>query len=574
METALVRQKVSSRKLCIFSLGSLSLGILSIQLVMLVIALVASPVGYAAEPIESASQNRLPDAFKRARDVIADFESKNRSPKKKKKKRDHKFQYVESAAIEMMQANPKLLELSKEQLIAEIQERATPVDPTKHVRLVPPKGIWGYEDLKVYFSHPLESISGGLTPADDLVKVWRDFIAQAKVEIVLNVFEFDLKSVADDLIQKSKSGVKVRVGIDRSRVEMNPAVASIFDLLKHGGVEVHAVDSVGLNHQKMIAIDWSDLKNARVLFSSGNLTRSCLAPLGDLDGIVDKPSALIRPFAIPNANHVITMKSWLAANLVEHELSKTLDPQLALRGRHYPTTGSYQITGPGVPPETFEAFPNPSFIISFTPGGGYRSVGKNLLVDVIKRNQGPIRMIQFAFSSEEVGQALLERARRDHQEKGEFDFLSVGDTSFAMRPWSQFLRLAGLKYLQPKIRIAPTEYGRRDFQLKVGGQLKSIEVSAKVHHKIISVGEYAVIGSSFNFSRAAEKNNEQILIFHSPDLVKKVDLATRFLAARSPRSVAEEGQRRRGKTSFRFDSSGDSKNVDVDRAVRQSQNSL
>jgi len=285
--------------------------------------------------------------------------------------------------------------------------------------------------------------------------------------------------------------------------------------------------------------------------------------------------------SVPNANHVMTLKSWLLANLVNHELTKTLDPTFQLRGSEYPSNGAYQVTGPNVDPLTLEAYPMESVVITFTPGGAYKSVGKNLLARVIERTTGPIRMIQFAYSSEAVDQALLLRAEREIKDTGHFDYGSVGDTPFAMQFWSQFLNMSAwelkstedkskkwyqemsagpwattlgprnLKELREHVRIAPVIYGNN--WIKVDN--KNTKVSAKIHHKILSTGDYAVVGTSFNFSQGAESNNEQILLFKDPKLVKKVEGMYRWLAEQSPRSVDEEARRRN--TLPRFDTPDD-----------------
>lgn len=500
------------------------------------------------------------DIFKVARDVLR-FKKDDATLSKRSKK---KPQFIESQAIELLQDHPELLKKPLDQLVAEIDRREVQPDPTKHVRLLPPIGQSGYEDIKVYFSHPLIE-AGVLRPADNLVSVWRDFLLQAKLEIVLNVFDFDLLEIADVLVAKAQAGVSVRVGIDRNVIAERFEVKRVYDRLVSGGVKVVQVDSMRLNHQKMVAIDWTQPTIARALFSSGNLTQSCLGPEGDLKDI---PEALRPKESIPNANHVITMKSWLASNLINHELSKTFDQSLGLRGASYPMTGAYQITGPGVPPETFEAYPEPSFIITFTPGGGYRDVGKNILARVIEKSSGPIRMIQFAYSAPAVSRALLAKATDAYRTSGNFDFYSVGDTPFAMQSWSQFLKMSGyrrikknrvtqfvvdekspwvqalrseqIQDLRSRVHIAPFPYGDR--QVKVGGESK--KVNSKVHHKILAAGDYVVMGTSFNFSKGAEVNNEQILVFRSHELALKVDGAIKYLLSSNPSSVAAEAERR------------------------------
>jgi hypothetical protein len=471
----------------------------------------------------------------------------------------------ESTIIDEFQIRPELLTKSREDLIREFTIRTpAPIDPTKHVRLLPLPGRPGYSEMKLYVNHPYY-MNGILVKPENLISVWRRFILSAQKEIILNIFDFDLEEIADVLIEQARKGLYVQVGIDqKSVINLRPEVRTVSDRLLDNGVKVTGVNSVGLNHQKITAIDWSIPDRASVLFSSGNLTRSCLDPEGDLKGT--KPLPLE---SVPNANHFITMTSWPLANLVHHELTKTLDPDYLLRGKAYPLNGSYQITGPGVDPETLDAYPEPSLIISFTPGGGMKNVNKNLIAHFIKMERGRIRMLQFAYSSEEVDKALLWRAENDYQNLNTFDFLSVGDTSFAMRDWSRFLMMSGYKLIetpdrkkiylsdpqnswvqtlgperikdvQKKVYIAPEVY--RDNWVMVEG--KKVRVNAKIHHKVLATENYAILGTSFNFSEGAELNNEQILVFRDRSLSDAVDGMVKYLIENSPGTVAQEAERR------------------------------
>ncbi len=494
--------------------------------------------------------------FSAAREILITTEPVSRETAQALKK------IPEHSVVKRLQESPQSLDESRESLIQAIQ--IPNADHTKPTRLIPLPGTSGYSDLKLFVNHPYYR-NGRLVKSSNLIQVWKDFILSAKKEIVLNVFDFDLEEVAMALIDRARAGVSVRVGIDKkSVIDLRPEVKMIEQLLIQNGVIVTGVMPVGLNHQKITAIDWSLPESAAVLFSSGNLTRSCLEPEGDLKGTVPLPKE-----SVPNANHLITMKSWTLANLVQHELTKTIDSGFLLRGREYPLNGAYQVTGPGVDPQTLEAYPEPSIVITFTPGGGLKDVNKNLIADVIKKETGSIRMLQFAYSSKAVDEALLFRAQQDFQQTSKFDFLSVGDTPFAMREWSRFLIMSGMKRLigddkvstyqldpenpwtkglttrqlksvQKRVLIAPRIYANN--VVRVNG--KGVKVNAKIHHKILATPRYAIIGTSFNFSEGAQSNNEQILVIRDQGLAQAVDGMVRYLAKSSPGSVYQEALRR------------------------------
>lgn len=495
----------------------------------------------------------LTDMFRRVREVI--------SPKDGGKLVHKKV--AESELISIFQSHPERVNETDAALLTALESEAQQRDITKHVRLIPPRGQWGYTELKYFVNHPYYK-DGKLLRGSNILKVWRDFIQKAEKSLVLNVYDFDLEEVAQDLVVLARKGVKVRVGIDKNVILQRPEVLRVANILDAGGVVLVRVNSVALNHQKVAARDWEDPNKAAVLFSSGNLTQSCLGPEGDLKNVRPRPKE-----SIPNANHVLTMRSYIMANLVAHELAKTLGPELYLRGAQYPLTGAYQVTGPGVNPQTLEAYPEKSVIITFTPGGGYRAINKNILGHMISMTSGPVRMVQFAYSSELVAEALLQRAQREFQETRTFDFYSVGDTPFAMQGWSQFLKMSGLRREQTevgrarfhddadsiwtknlssaqldqvrrRVRVAPDLYGNK--WVRVGGQ--SHKVSSKIHHKLMSTGEFAVVGTSFNFSKGAETNNEQILVFRDRNMVNMVNGIAQYFVETSARSVFEEGQRR------------------------------
>lgn len=525
----------------------------------LLITLAAACAGHKPAPqtAREPGSQETPDykvIFQKAREYLI---TKEDTKAKLKKVPEHHF-------VQFLQDHPEWINEQQDKLIAEVEKQSKAnTDLTKHTRLIPPAGKWGYEDVKVYVSHPYY-LSGKLKPKDNMVAAWIAFIKKAKKEIILNVFDFDIEEVANVLVEKAKKGIKVQVGVDKGVVDARPEVKKVVDILTAGGVKVTQVRSVGLNHQKVTAIDWSLENDASVLFSSGNLTRSCIDPDGDLKGTVPLPAE-----SVPNANHLITMKSWILSNLIKHELTKTLDDKFLIRGKQYPINGSYQVTGPGVDPQVLEAYPEPSILITFAPNGGLKNINKNLISHILKKEKGAIRMIQFAFSSEDVEDALLFRAQQDIQATGKFDFMSVGDTPFAMREWSRFLLMSGyrldikpdktkkylddpqgkwwkgigedqVKKLRRTIYAAPKVYG--EHHLRIDG--KAVKANGKIHHKILSTPNFAIMGTSFNFSQGAESNNEQLLIFKDRSMSKIVDGMLKHLVAGSRGTVESEANRR------------------------------
>ncbi len=438
-------------------------------------------------------------------------------------------------------------------------------DPTEPMPLLTPPGETGYKNMRFFVDHAMVKNGQKIAPSN-LKQVWLDFINSATKELAINVYDFDLQEVADALIAKAGEGVAIRLGIDAGVIGQRPEVKAIFDQLKKTkGITAKAIDAVGLNHQKLGTKDWSLPQKAGVLFSSGNLTQSCIGPEGDLPQIPakDRPA-----FSIPNANHVVTMDSMVLANLVNHELTKTID--LGLRGKEYPLGGSYLVHGPkGNGPH------DPYVIVAFSPHGGLGNINNDIIAKTLLSTRGPVRMLQFAFSSQDVENALLERAKLEAKEGHDFDFGSVGDTPFAMRDWSIFLNMSGYELnvegthheyramkksewadalgaakfqeLKANIRVAPATYGKHQW---TGPDGKSYEVTSKVHHKFMRSGDAVIMGTSFNFSENALTNNEQILVVVDREIADASMAMFEGLRADSPRSVEETAVKR---NSFKTD---------------------
>ncbi|UXR65042.1 hypothetical protein EZJ49_02105 [Bdellovibrio bacteriovorus] len=280
--------------------------------------------------------------------------------------------------------------------------------------------------------------------------------------------------------------------------------------------------------------------------------------------VVNLPKEKRTEYSIPNANHALLILGSLPAQATKAELKKTLEYKI--RGQsQYPISGSYKIYG-----EKQKANEEaPYIVLSFSPNGGEGDVNKSIYVPLIQNTKGSIEAVHFAFSSKQIQNALLERATRDMQEKGHFEFRSVGDTPFAMREWSAFLLLSGLKKdlpsgkyltdgeapilqalgaagvtdLQDKIRTAPAIYGERHFRLEDGS---SVKTTSKIHHKVFIFPEdsLAVLGTSFNPSENAENNNEQIVIVKDANIVRQARGLFGYLYKNSARSVTAEANRR------------------------------
>lgn len=429
-------------------------------------------------------------------------------------------------------------------------------DAAKPMLLIDPNGP-GYRNVKFYVNHIRIMEDGTVIPPDDLQQVWIEFFHGGEKQEVVNVFEFDLERVADELIAKADSGLDVRVGIHKPSAETNPKIQAIVEKLKkHKNIMVHLVDPVGLNHQKLAARDWELSGKGAALSSSGNLTQSCSGKEGDLADVPEKE----RPkFSVPNANHMITTDSDILANLVNHELTKTLNPEYRLRGKEYPLSGAWQILGgSGKDPKV-----DPWMIVMFSPNGGIGDINLDGISRLIRLFCGKeIFTMQFAFSSKTIEDALKWCAKKLAKEGKKLPFEGVFQRSFAGMDWSvpmsmigykqdeksgsylddpdsdwkKILGKDGLEKMRKNVFAEPEFYGEHSYTYPDGHGAK---VNAKTHHKMMAVGDYVIAATSFNFSEGALSNQEQLIIWKDPEVLKHAKAMYRGYKSMTTRTLEE-----------------------------------
>lgn len=425
---------------------------------------------------------------------------------------------------------------------AVVERMAKLNNPTEAVMLETPDDKPGIKEQEIYFNHHVH-IKGKTIEAVDLSELWVKALDATEKEYMINAFEFDLVNIAEAAIRAHKRGVKGIIGIDKNMVEGKDAKVSengipvskdIYNMLKKAGVEVVLVDSVGLNHQKFGAFDWTNQDKATVISSSGNLTRSCSGPQGDLTG-VDTLNSKDKELGIPNANHTIVVKSALLAAVAHNSLYQTL--VMKLKGsqdnaetgtKGYPLLGAFQI-------KSKEGW----VVFTATPGGSIGNPNKDMFARMLWHARDHVAtIIAFALSSADVEETLFKVAEYKVQNGKEFMLNAVLDKPFALANWSVALKILALKVnettrvieqdkdsrwrkllgdegiakLQKTIFVGPAFYKERAVKLKNGETKNS---GAKIHHKVMQVGPYSTVGSSFNASNAATSNQEVVMVWKS-----------------------------------------------------------
>lgn len=277
-------------------------------------------------------------------------------------------------------------------------------------------------------------------------------INQAQSSVDVAAYDFDLQSVADALIAAHGRGVPVRFVTDSDNADEDAVLA-----LQDAGIPVveDRRDS-GLMHDKFVVIDgqW-------VWTGSWNLTENC---------------------TYRNNNNAVLIASAALAENYAAEFEEMF-------------AGAF---GPTSPAET----PNPRISITFQTADGQThevavenyfspedGVAAHLIAE-IERAQSRIRFMAFSFTSDEIADALIERARAGVIVQGVFEK-----------------------------RNAESEYGQYS-RLRDAGLDVWLDGNPYImHHKVIIIDDATVILGSYNFTANAENaNDENLLIIRDPEV--------------------------------------------------------
>lgn len=297
--------------------------------------------------------------------------------------------------------------------------------------------------LSVFFTDStLEEFRGG--PETGLIAA----VDAARVQVDIAAYDLDLWGLRDALVDAQRRGVRVRVVLEADQAdtpEVNTLVAA--------GIPIVTDRPEGLMHDKFVIID-----RRQVWTGSMNFT---------LNG------------AYRNDNHLLAIDSKDAAEIYQGEFEEMFT--LGLFGAFSPVGGPRRVeldTGGG---ESIR------LEILFSPDDGVEA----RLLELVVRARSSIRFMAFSFTSDALGEALLERAGAGVLVSGIFD-----ESQLKSNRGSEYdyLKVAGLA-----VRID----GNRD----------------KLHHKVLIIDEAIVIAGSYNFSASAEtRNDENLLVIHSEEI--------------------------------------------------------
>jgi phosphatidylserine/phosphatidylglycerophosphate/cardiolipin synthase-like enzyme len=328
----------------------------------------------------------------------------------------------------------------------------TQVEVTPTIETATPvASVGGGDWWQVYFTDPLHvNDSNNLTGTipEKLIA----HINNAQNTIHIAAFEFDLTPVAEALIAAHQRGVEVLwVTDDEYGIEADKERGhGQFAMLKKAGIKVKDDGRGGLMHNKFWIFDgqtvWTGSTNITV---NGNWR---------------------------NNNNVIVIESPALAAVYEREFAEMWAGDF---GPTSPSTvGDQAVTIDGTPIQ-----------VLFAPEDDVAQ----RLVPLIENAQSSIRFMAFSFTHEEIGAAVLSRARAG------VDVMGIFET-----------------------RGSETEYSELPVLYCAGVPVRQDGNPYTFHHKVFVIDDRTVVTGSFNFSSGAdESNDENVLVITNGDIAAR-----------------------------------------------------
>jgi phosphatidylserine/phosphatidylglycerophosphate/cardiolipin synthase-like enzyme len=367
--------------------------------------------------------------------------------------------------------------------------------------------------IQVYFNH--NQISQYEDPyrhfirkGDNLEQQIIEAINKAQSSVDLAVMEFRLPKVAEALIAKHNSGIKVRILIDNkynktladytpqeiARMnrhdklafeELKRYPADALALLRASGIEIKddtsdsATKGSGLMHHKFLVVD-----GKTSIISSGNLTTSDMH--GDFKSLESRG----------NANNMVVVPN-------NPELSQALTTEF-----DYMWQGLFKSRKPYRPPVTI-AVGEGNITVNFSPASKKMKsefTSNGMISQYLQQASSKLHIAVFVYSDQ-----LLSDTLGAVREKGIQDIKVLIDEDFYRQPYSKAYDAMG---------VCPP-MGKKTSKIKVNpwrnpittvGFPTSSKGDRGVHSKMAILDEKLVITGSQNWSKAANYSNDETLI--------------------------------------------------------------
>jgi phosphatidylserine/phosphatidylglycerophosphate/cardiolipin synthase-like enzyme len=367
--------------------------------------------------------------------------------------------------------------------------------------------------VKVYFNHnqaskyedPYRHFS---RKGDNLEQQIIDAINNAQSTVDVSVMEFRLPKVAQALIRKHETGVKVRLLIDNQYnktltdytpeeiARMNRHDKLAFEQLKQyptdalalmrgSGIEIRddtsggATKGSGLMHHKFIVVD-----EKTTIISSGNLTTSDLH--GDFNNLESRG----------NANNMVVVSD-------NAELADAFTSEF-----NYMWQGLFKSHKPYRPPVTIPVGKG-TITINFSPAKRKQEIettSNGIIANLVEQASSSVHIAVFVYSDQTISDTLEEV-----HDRGVEDIKVLIDSDFYRQPYSKAYDALG---------VCPTP-GKRRYRIRVKPWQHPITTvgfpvattgDRGVHSKMAILDGRVVITGSHNWSNSGNYSNDETLI--------------------------------------------------------------
>lgn len=297
--------------------------------------------------------------------------------------------------------------------------------------------------IQVFFTDPnavhASDYEGG--PDESLVAA----LNQARLSVDVAAYSLDLWSIRDALIDAHKRGVMVRMVMESDDMDNQ-----VVQLIMEAGIPIIGDGQQGLMHNKFMVIDHQDVWTGSMNYTSSGVYK--------------------------DNNNLIRLRSSEVAQDYSNEFEQMFK---------YHLFGPNKVAGTPHPKVSIDGIP---VEIYFSPED--KAVGR--ILELLRNALTSVNFLAYSFTSSDIGNVMMERARAGVSVSGVMDHGQVKSTKVTeYDPFQQ----AGLD-----VRLDGNQQGL-------------------MHHKVIIIDQKIVITGSYNFTGAAETtNDENLVIIFSPEV--------------------------------------------------------
>jgi phosphatidylserine/phosphatidylglycerophosphate/cardiolipin synthase-like enzyme len=312
--------------------------------------------------------------------------------------------------------------------------------------------------LNVYFTDPgapnAADYEGG--PDEALAAA----IDGARLSVDMAAYTLNLWSIRDALLDAHQRGVVVRMVMESDNMD-----SSEVEQIREAGIPVIGDQREGLMHNKFVVIDRSEVWTGSMNYSVGA--------------------------AYHDNNNLLCIHSSQVAEDYLFVFNEMFEQNLFGASTRAPTA-------------------NPDLVVEGTPINVYFSPEDGIaqhLLDLIQNAQKSISFLAYAFTSDELGDALRQREAAGVHVSGVMD----------------------------SEQINSNQGGEYDRFMQAGLDIHRDGNEGLMHNKVIIIDEKIVITGSYNFTASAEEaNDENVVILDNPEI------AAQYLA--EFRRIYDQGQ--------------------------------